>query len=87
MNFSGGKQANWGGKEAFQELKDMMKALREAANTIQKAGGIAGNWRIRPSGSLHLQLWRDLWCLLNQVYDQLKDEEQVSILMIWNIRP
>lgn len=76
INLIGGRQANWGGKEALKELKAMMGALREAAQTIQKAGGLQEIGEYDHLAAHHLQLWRELWYLLNAVYDRLKDEEQ-----------
>jgi ATP-dependent helicase/nuclease subunit A len=77
INLSSGKKDNWGGKEALSELKAMMKALRETAKTIQKAGGLQDIGEYDRQAAHHLQLWRELWYALNEVYDRLKDEEQV----------
>ena len=77
INLTGGRQANWGGKEALSELKAMMKGFRETAKTIQKAGGLQDIGEFDRLAAYHLQLWQGLWTLLNQVYDHLKDELQV----------
>lgn len=76
INRQGGKQANWGGKEALQELKDQLKVVHEAAVSLQKANVLQHIGVMDEMATQHLHLWRSLWETLEQIYSQIKDSQQ-----------
>ena len=76
INRQGGKQVNWGGKEALQELKDQLKVVHEAAVNLQKANVLQRIGVMDEMAAQHLHLWRSLWEKLEQIYSQIKDAQQ-----------
>jgi ATP-dependent helicase/nuclease subunit A len=76
INLRGGSKKNWG-EERLSWLKNALKALREAAKELEKAGvGVEfGPAEERAVQALHL--WRELWTTLEQVYARLKEERHV----------
>ncbi len=76
IGLRGGKQANWGGKEAFADLRDGLKTLRAAAQAYEKAGGLLLIDEMDQAAAQHLQLWRSLWDLLDSVYTEIKTVKQ-----------
>ncbi len=76
IDLRGGKQDNWDGKEALDDLKALLRVLRETARGIEKAGALQEISEYDYQAAQHLQLWRQIWDELNTVYDQLKDEQQ-----------
>jgi ATP-dependent helicase/nuclease subunit A len=71
-----GRAANWGGAEEMKELKGWLKALREAAQTMEKAGAAGSIGPGDEAAAWLLGQWRDLWIPLTSTYDRLKEERQ-----------
>lgn len=73
ISLNRGSQTAWGGKEAFQELKEMLKAAREAGRAVLAIGEFGE--ADRQAANL-LQLWRNLWQHVITEYDRLKAAHQ-----------
>ena len=76
INLKYGRAANWGGKEAMQELKSWLEALREAAKALKKAGAAGQIGDDDEAAARLLQQWRALWLPLTITYDRMKEERQ-----------
>ncbi|MCB0015515.1 MAG: UvrD-helicase domain-containing protein, partial [Anaerolineales bacterium] len=76
LNLRGGKQANWGGKEALAELKAGLTALRGAAQTLEKAGFALQVGPDDEEAAALLQRWQLLWTALETTYAGLKEARQ-----------
>ena len=76
INLSGGKQANWGGKEALSDLKKLLRMLRDAAKALEKAGACQEIGPLDEMAAEHLHLWRSLWERLEESYRQIKEMQQ-----------
>ncbi len=70
----GGRADNWGGKLALADLKAKLGQLRDAAQALDRAGGLQ---EVGPADELaarNLHLWRGLWVRIEAIYAGLKDE-------------
>jgi ATP-dependent helicase/nuclease subunit A len=76
MNLAGGRHVSWGNKEALAELKEWLKALREAARKLEKAGATKIVGPDDEAAAQALQQWRHLWQRLDDTYSRLKGERQ-----------
>lgn len=76
INLVGGKAAAWGGKEALQATKAMLKALREAAQEALKFGLFAPLDEQDEAAAAQLQRWKSLWQQLDVRYSTLKAQRQ-----------
>lgn len=72
INLRGGRQANWGGKEALAELKDWLRAVRAVGKEVIDIPEV-GDADEEAAAALHK--WRDLWTALTATYDRLKAEQ------------
>jgi ATP-dependent helicase/nuclease subunit A len=72
----GGKRENWGGAEAFEEMKAMLKALQASAKKLEADGCTAILNKQDEQAAAALQLWKDLWQHLENRYNQLKEARQ-----------
>ena len=72
----GGKAGAWGGADALVTLKDALKALRSAADALNKAGCLVDIGPFDEQAAQALQLWRSLWERTAAVYDRMKAERQ-----------
>lgn len=69
----GGKAANWGGAEGKKELSAMLGIVQSAGKALgDKIGAEIGP--LDEAAAAQLQLWRNLWQTLDQIYADLKDE-------------
>jgi ATP-dependent helicase/nuclease subunit A len=70
---TGGKAANWGGKEELAILKnDVLKPLQELAKDFDKRGLLAQVGPLDRQAAEQLQLWKQLWDLMTGHYASLK---------------
>lgn len=76
MNLTGGRQTSWGNKEALAELKAWLKAVREAAQALEKAGATKIIGPEDEAAARALQQWRHLWQRLENTYSRIKSERQ-----------
>ncbi|GAB4520445.1 MAG: hypothetical protein OHK0046_30720 [Anaerolineae bacterium] len=73
VKLNGGSAKNWGSKEALEEAKAALKALREAAQKALKTIGNPPNDEDRRAADF-LPLWASLLGQVRQVYEQMKAE-------------
>lgn len=76
IRLTGGRQANWGGKEVLAELKAYLGALRAGAEALEKAGALQDVGEADEQAAAHLQLWRALWEVLEGKYGEIKARTQ-----------
>ena len=76
IDLRGGKQASWGGKEELVEVKQRLRALRDAAKALDKAGALQAIGQEDEMAAQHLHLWRALWERLELTYRQIKEIQQ-----------
>ena len=77
INRSGGRAANWGGKDAKDYLsKELLKPMQDAAKNLEKQGFLIEIGPIDQEAALHLHLWCKLWERLDQSYNQIKEAQQ-----------
>ena len=77
INRSGGRAANWGGKDAKDYLsKELLKPMQDAAKNLEKQGFLIEIGPIDQEAAEHLHLWRKLWERLDQSYSQIKEAQQ-----------
>ncbi len=76
INLVGGKADNWGGKEALAELKAYLRAIRDAARDLKNSGALDEVGPADQKAADHLQLWRALWEVLEEKYQEIKDRTQ-----------
>jgi len=76
IKLSGGKAANWGGRDGLAKLKEELRCLREAADSLEKSGALQRTGELDKIAAQHLQLWRSLWEQLEHSYSLLKDSRQ-----------
>ncbi len=74
IDLRGGKKDNWGGAEALRLLKDQLRALREAARTLDRNGALSEVGPNDERAAQALQLWRQAWERVEACYGQLKRE-------------
>ena len=74
IKLTGGKAANWGGKDALEELKEQLKTVRSAAQALEAAGCARDPGPLDEQAALALHLWRDLWQRVDAIYARLKNE-------------
>lgn len=74
INLVGGRQAAWGGKEPLATLKESLRALRDVAREMTKAGLAAGAGENDREAAHRLHLWREIWLALEAEYQRLKAE-------------
>lgn len=70
-----GSKNKWG-EERLAEVKELLKALREAAKELDNAGAVMELGPADQRSAEALQFWRDLWMDLEHVYSRLKNEYQ-----------
>jgi len=70
----GGRQNFWGGKDALTDIKADLKALREVAKSLEKAGCLQDVGVLDEQAANELQLWKLLWEKVASTYDQLKEK-------------
>ncbi|MBA3532434.1 MAG: UvrD-helicase domain-containing protein, partial [Ardenticatenales bacterium] len=71
-----GSRASWGGAEELQQLKEWLKALRAAAQTLAKTGCLKAVGEADQHAAEALQQWRMLWEAVEGSYTRLKQERQ-----------
>jgi ATP-dependent helicase/nuclease subunit A len=76
ISLRGGKRDNWGGAEAFEELKAMLRSLQTSGKKLAAAGCTASLNEQDEQAAAALQLWKHLWLRLEQCYNRLKDARQ-----------
>ncbi len=67
-----GKGANWGGTNGMKEIKEYLRAVREAARKVMAVGATAEAVQLDDIAAQLLQWWREVWHLLVKHYDYLK---------------
>ena len=72
----GGKQGNWGGKDALTELKGTLKSVQDAGKEMVEEGCTVPVGPEDEQAARALQQWRALWDKVSGVYEQLKSERQ-----------
>jgi ATP-dependent helicase/nuclease subunit A len=70
----GGRQNFWGGKDALADIKANLKALREAARALKKAGCLQEVGALDEQAASQLHLWKLLWEKVVSTYDRLKEK-------------
>jgi ATP-dependent helicase/nuclease subunit A len=76
ISLKGGKRDNWGGADALEEMKAMLRSLQVSAKKLDAAGCAASLDEQDEQAAAALQLWRDLWLNLEQCYNSLKGTRQ-----------
>jgi ATP-dependent helicase/nuclease subunit A len=76
ISLKGGKRDNWGGAEALDELKAMLRSLQTSAKKLDGAGCAVRLDEQDELAAEALQLWKDLWLHLEQRYNRLKGARQ-----------
>jgi ATP-dependent helicase/nuclease subunit A len=68
-----GRMENWGDRDRIAAIRLWLKALKEAAKTIEKAGFLAPD-ELDKIAAENLQCWADLWSRVDVIYKALKNE-------------
>jgi ATP-dependent helicase/nuclease subunit A len=76
ISLKGGRRDNWGGADALEEMKAMLRSLQTSARKLDAAGCAASLDEQDEQAAAALQLWRDLWLHLEQRYNSLKKAHQ-----------
>jgi ATP-dependent helicase/nuclease subunit A len=76
IDLRGGRQASWGGKDELAELKQSLRMIRVAAQTLERAGALQEVGTLDAQAAQHLHLWRALWRQLEKTYSQIKEGQQ-----------
>jgi ATP-dependent helicase/nuclease subunit A len=76
ISLKGGRRDNWGGAEALDEIKAMLKALQASAKKLETAGCTTSLNEQDERAAAALQLWKDLWLHLEKSYNRLKQARQ-----------
>ena len=76
IGLRGGKRDNWGGAPAFEEMKNMLRALQTCGKALASAGCSASLDEQDEQAARSLQLWKELWLHLEGTYNRLKGERQ-----------
>jgi len=74
---TGGRAANWGGKESKDYLsKELLKPMQDAAKNLEKKGVLIEIGPSDQNAAKHLHLWQELWNHLEKIYNQIKETQQ-----------
>jgi ATP-dependent helicase/nuclease subunit A len=74
INLAGGRQDNWGGREALAGMKEHLKAVRTGAQLLEQAGCLVEIGELDALAAESLHSWRSAWQRAVDVYDHMKAE-------------